>query len=69
MVLEDDMEPIPFVEAAALMGVTPEALRKAHQRGYLQAKKIGRNWTTTRRWLNEWNATTRRPRGNPKLKA
>ena len=47
-------EPMPLDEAAEVAGVTPQALRKACERGRLGGKKIGRNWTTTARALNDY---------------
>ena len=40
-------EPISLAEAAYPAGMTPKALQLAIQRGRLQGRKIGRNWTTT----------------------
>lgn len=36
-----------LIEAAALLGVTPDNLRGAIKRGSLNAKKIGRDWVVT----------------------
>jgi hypothetical protein len=43
-------------EAAELAGKSPEAIRKALQRGSLRGKHIGRSWVTTRAELREWLA-------------
>jgi uncharacterized protein YuzE len=40
-------EPIGLAEAARVASTTPQALRKACERGRLAGKKIGPNWTTT----------------------
>ena len=47
-------ESISLAEAARISGLTPVAMRKAAERGRLQAKKIGRNWTTTAGALTEY---------------
>jgi uncharacterized protein YuzE len=47
-------EPISLVDAARVVGCTPKALQLAIQRGRLEGKKIGRNWTTTDRALTEY---------------
>lgn len=41
-------------EAAELSGKSPEAIRKALQRGSLRGRHIGRRWVTTRAELREW---------------
>lgn len=46
MPLEEEV-PISLAEAAERHGVSSDALKFAAQRGRLEAKKIGRNWTTT----------------------
>lgn len=46
--------PISLAEAARLAGVGIEALKQAAQRGRLEARKIGRNWTTTPRELDAY---------------
>lgn len=40
-------QPIPLVDAARTLDVTPQALQKAIVRGRLEGKKIGKTWTTT----------------------
>ncbi|MDQ1284567.1 MAG: Pur ac phosph protein [Patescibacteria group bacterium] len=49
---ENDGELIPLSGAAKLSGYTPEYLNSLSRKGVLQAKKIGRNWHTTREWLD-----------------
>jgi excisionase family DNA binding protein len=51
--LEDD-ELISLSEAAALAKLHPDHLRKLAQRGYLRARKIGRNWVTSREAVAEY---------------
>ncbi|OGI28931.1 MAG: hypothetical protein A2288_02365 [Candidatus Moranbacteria bacterium RIFOXYA12_FULL_44_15] len=48
---ETDIEFIPLSGAAKLSGYTPEYLNSLSRQGVLRAKKIGRNWHTTREWL------------------
>jgi uncharacterized protein YuzE len=43
----DYEEPIPLTDAARVLGLTTEAVKKAIVRGRLRGKKVGRNWTTT----------------------
>jgi excisionase family DNA binding protein len=45
---------IPLSEAAELARLHPDHLRKLAQRGYLRAKKIGRNWVTSREAVAEY---------------
>jgi uncharacterized protein YuzE len=40
-------QPISLAEAATIANVSPQAIRKAIERGRLDGRKIGRNWTTT----------------------
>ena len=43
----DEDEALPLAQAAKIAGVGLRALQKAIERGRLDGKKIGRNWTTT----------------------
>lgn len=43
-----DEELIPLSEAAAIAKLHPDHLRKLAQKGYLRARKVGRNWVTSR---------------------
>jgi len=45
---------ITLSEAAKISGYTPEHLNLLCRKGVLKAKKFGRNWETTRGWLNEF---------------
>ena len=38
------MDPMTLTEAAALLGVLPDTLKKQAQRGVLRAEKHGRDW-------------------------
>jgi len=56
-----DPEPAPALEdiltteqAADIAGKSPEAIRKAMQRGSLRGRHVGRLWITTRAELREW---------------
>lgn len=41
-------------EAAKITGYTPEHLNLLCRKGILKGKKFGRNWETTREWINEF---------------
>lgn len=41
-------------QAAEISGYTPEHLNLLCRKGVLKAKKIGRNWQTSREWLNDF---------------
>ena len=43
-------------EAAALLGVTPDNLRGAIARGAMTARKLGRDWTVTRREVERYRS-------------
>jgi excisionase family DNA binding protein len=36
-----------LIEAAAILGVTPDTLRQQIANGKLRARKVGRDWTVT----------------------
>ncbi len=55
----DDL--ISLREASELSGLSPDHLRRLAGRGDLWAKKIGRDWLTTKRALREYLARDRRP--------
>ncbi len=65
--LEGPDDPITLARAAEIAGVTPDALKKAVQRGRLQATKPARDLFTSRRWLHRYLAsrTARPDRANP----
>ena len=50
----DQEELISLCEAAAHARLHPDHLRKLARRGYLRAKKIGRNWVTSREAVAEY---------------
>lgn len=50
----DYEKPLGLVDAAAIAGTTPEALKKAVQRGRLRAQKLGRDWVTSVAALTEY---------------
>lgn len=54
--------PILLADAAATLGVTPQALQKAILRGRLAGEKVGNAWTTTIEALHQYSAS-RAPRG------
>ncbi len=47
-------ELIPLSEAAIYSGLTHDFLRELARTGKLQARKIGRDWLTTRRALDHY---------------
>jgi excisionase family DNA binding protein len=50
----DQEELISLSEAAAIAKLHPDHLRKLAQKGYLRARKIGRNWVTSREAVAEY---------------
>lgn len=47
-------ELISLSEAAALAKLHPDHLRKLARKGYLRARKIGRNWATSKEAVAEY---------------
>jgi uncharacterized protein YuzE len=47
-------KPMSLADAARVVGVTQQAMRKACERGRLRGTKIGRDWTTTIAALTEY---------------
>lgn len=47
-------ELISLSEAAAIAKLHPDHLRKLAQKGYLRARKIGRNWVTSKEAVAEY---------------
>ena len=45
---------MPLSDAAKLTGYTKEHLNLMCRKGKLEGKKVGRNWHTTREWLNKF---------------
>ncbi len=60
---------MPLAQAARYAGVTAEHLNLLARRGKLLARKIGRNWFTTRQWLDAYfrNETTGTAEQNPDI--
>ena len=54
-------ELISLREASGLSGLSPDHLRRLAGRGDLWAKKIGRDWLTTIRAVEEYLARDRHP--------
>ena len=50
---------IPLSEAAVVSGLSQSHLRLLARRGTLQAKKIGRDWLTTRRAVETYLRDTK----------
>lgn len=55
----DDL--ISLSVASGLCGLSPDHLRRLAGRGDLKAKKIGRDWLTTMRDVDEYLSRDRRP--------
>jgi len=53
---EEKNEFISLSEAAKIIGYTPECLNLLSRKKKLKAEKIGRNWYTKKRWLNDFLA-------------
>jgi hypothetical protein len=51
---EEELDLLTLSEAAKVAGFTPEYLNMLARKKKLQAMKIGRNWFTTRNWLNDF---------------
>ena len=49
-----------LIEAAALLGVTPDTLRQQIAAGKLRAKKVGRDWHVTAREVERYRTEHRR---------
>lgn len=47
-------------EAAALLGVHPDVLRRQVHRGKLRAKKVGRDWHVTPREVERYRKESKR---------
>ncbi len=51
-----------LTEAAALLGVTAATLRQQIANGKLRAKKVGRDWSVSRREVDRYERESRRHR-------
>ena len=49
-----------LIDAAALLGVTAATLRQQIANGRLKARKVGRDWTVTKREVERYRAESRR---------
>ena len=56
---------ITLEEAAELSGLTSRHLRNLAHKGYIWAKKLGRNWFTTEQAVRDYLARERRPGPKP----
>lgn len=55
-------EVLPLDQAARLVGLSPDTLRRQAERGALAARKLGRNWYTTREDVYQYAAERSRKR-------
>ncbi len=51
---KDSLSLITLTEASKITGYTPEHLNLLCRKGILTAKKVSRNWLTTREWLDDF---------------
>ena len=56
---------ISLRDASKICDLSPDHLRRLAEQGKLNAKKIGRNWITTKGAITEY-MEKRKPRGRPK---
>ena len=56
---------ISLEEASEISGLSNDHLRRLAEQGKLDAKKIGRNWITTKEAITYY-MEKRKPRGRPK---
>ena len=59
-------ELIPLTDAADISGLSPDHLRRLVRNGDLWGMKIGRNWVTTQKAIEEYLAQDRKPGPKPK---
>lgn len=65
---EKTTEFISLLQAARISGYTAEHLNLLCRKGFLKAKKIGRNWNTTEKWLGEYlSSSCRRDKKRKKI--
>jgi len=57
---------ITLSEAAGLCGLSPDHLRRLVRQGDLWGKKIGRNWVTTKKAIEKYLVSYRKPGPKPK---
>ena len=54
-----------MAEAAASFGLSSSHLRRLAERGDIEAKKIGRNWVTTRQAVKQYVGDNEKRRNDP----
>jgi len=57
---------ISLSEAATIIGLSTRHLRHLAETGGLWARKLGRNWLTTKQAINEYSNRERKPGPKPK---
>ena len=60
----DDL--ITLLEAVGICGLSPSQLRLLVSKGVIWGKKMGRDWFTTERAINEYMVKERKPGPKPK---
>ena len=61
----DSNELISLAEAAAISGLSPTHLNHLARTGLLAARKVGRNWVTTRAAVTDYLGDAEKRRNNP----
>ena len=61
-------ELISVTEASEISGFTPAYIRRLIRQNRIEGVRIGRNWLTTRRAIQEYLSTERRPGPKPAQK-
>lgn len=63
----EEQQFVPLNEAAKALGTSRDYLNVLIHRGRLRAKKIGRNWVTSRQWIDEYLASKKPPANGANL--
>jgi Helix-turn-helix domain len=62
----DSEDLISLAEAAAISGLSPTHLNHLARRGLLKARKVGRNWVTTRAAVEDYLGDVEKRRNDPR---
>ncbi len=55
---------LSLAQAARVSGISAHTLAQQAEKGRLRARKVGRTWITTQRWLGEYRLEHARRHGN-----